>query len=104
MKKNESTMTHIFLKDVSDDIINLEVSSIDELLLYISNSIRKKIEDIIIFCEENDWLCQPDLVEESEYERMMNENPQKVKEYYEEWKRRKEKQKEKQKEDQTILF
>jgi hypothetical protein len=47
-------MTHIFLKDVSDDIINLEVSSIDELLLYISNSIRKKIEDIIIFCEEND--------------------------------------------------
>ena len=57
-----------------------------------------------IFCEKKDWLCFPDLVEESEYERMMNENKQKVKEYYEEWKRRKEKQKEKQKEDQTILF
>lgn len=47
-------MTHIFLKNLSGDIINLEVSSIDELLLYISNTIRKKIEDIIIFCEEND--------------------------------------------------
>lgn len=42
-----------------------------------------------IFAEEKDWLCFPDLVEESEYNKMKKANPEKVSAFYEEGKKRK---------------